>query len=1035
VLDDVRAHREADRRVGALLPDPFEEPVAAEAILDGPLHLGETEIDVHPLELPVQLREHLGRRRVDLGDRLGCHDHDTHGPVGCRESSVDAVAEHLCVCEEERRVEAEEEQPGHLSPLGVTHDVVVPLEAPHPPEDGGVRVPGPLEHREHGEADRDADTGEDAEYDDPEERRHREREVGAMHVEQPTQGGEVDEPRHGRDDDGRESRLRDVGEHPRPGDEHSCEQERRDDAGQLGPGSGRLRDGRSRRAARDRKALHEPRGDVRDAERRELTALVDALSETGRVAPRENARIGEREERDCESAERQPAKILDRRGRDRGRGQAARHLADDVDREIEDPDQGRGSDDSDQDARDDRREAPQPENHREARDPDHRRRRVDVIEPLDEPGDVVEHVAVRDGEAEQLGRLIDDHDHGDAPEVADPDGSREEIREEAEPCDPAREQEHADHEREEPGERHTLVGAHGEGHDGRGHDRRERRVRTEDEDAGGADEGIGEEWHERRVEAGHRGQAGKLRVGHALRHEQGGENEAGDDVVSQPRAPVPARERYPGDEWLGSAWPLLVLCLDARRHVHRTFTFVEATIRHVRGPEARRAVARARRGRRQARRYTRPTLASTPEALAHAHLEWDTPLYRMAVAQFDQAVPIADVPDDIAERLRYPERSTIVSIPVRLDDGRRVVFPGYRVQHSSVLGPTKGGIRYDYDVTLGECAALAMWMTWKCALLRLPYGGAKGGVRCDPRALSGAELERLTRRFTSELLPVIGPQEDIPAPDMATNEQTMAWMMDTYSMQRGYAVPEIVTGKPVSIGGSVFRHEATGAGVVMVINRACERLGWRLAGQRCVVQGFGNVGGIAATELAERGSTLVAVSDVSGGIHDPDGLDVPALHTYVREHGSLEGCAAGDRISNDELLELDCDILVLAAREDQITADNAPRIGARMIAEGANGPTSIEADTILSERGVPILPDVLTNAGGVTVSYFEWVQDLGRLFWTRDEIRAKLAAKLSDAFDRVWDLAAERSVPLRTGALAAGIREVSHALEARGLFP
>ena len=428
-------------------------------------------------------------------------------------------------------------------------------------------------------------------------------------------------------------------------------------------------------------------------------------------------------------------------------------------------------------------------------------------------------------------------------------------------------------------------------------------------------------------------------------------------------------------------------------------------------------------------------MASPPEALAHAQLEWDTPLYRMAVAQFDQAVPVADIPDDIAERLRFPERATIVSIPVRMDTGRRVVFPGYRVQHSSITGPTKGGIRYDPAVTLGECAALAMWMTWKCSLLRLPYGGAKGGVRCDPHSMSLGELERLTRRFTSELLPIIGPKEDIPAPDMATNEQTMAWMMDTYSMQSGYAVPEIVTGKPISIGGSVFRHEATGAGVVMVIARACDRLGWALAEQRCVVQGFGNVGGIAASELASLGATVVAVSDVSGGLHAEAGLDVAALHAYVLDHGSLEGCDAGEQITNDELLELDCDILVLAAREDQVTEFNAPRLRARMIAEGANGPTSLEADKILSERGIPVLPDVLTNAGGVTVSYFEWVQDLGRLFWTRDEIRAKLAEKLSNAFDRVWDMAEDRNVSLRTGALVAGIRQVSDALQARGIFP
>ncbi len=428
-------------------------------------------------------------------------------------------------------------------------------------------------------------------------------------------------------------------------------------------------------------------------------------------------------------------------------------------------------------------------------------------------------------------------------------------------------------------------------------------------------------------------------------------------------------------------------------------------------------------------------MASPPEALADAQLEWDTPLYRMAVAQFDQSVPHARIPPDIAERLRFPERATIVSVPVRMDDGRRVVFPGYRVQHSSILGPTKGGIRYDEEVTLGECAALAMWMTWKCALLRLPYGGAKGGVRCNPRALSIRETERLTRRFTSELLPIIGPQEDIPAPDMATNEQTMAWMMDTYSMQRGYAVPEIVTGKPVSIGGSVFRHEATGVGVVMVISRACDRLGWRLEEQRCVVQGFGNVGSVASLELHERGARVVAVSDVSGGLHDERGLDIPTLQAFVAENGSLAGCDMGRRITNEELLELDCDILVLAAREDQITAENASRVRTRMIAEGANGPTTLDADAILSGRGIPILPDVLTNAGGVTVSYFEWVQDLGRLFWTREEIRAKLAEKLSDAFDRVWDLSDERDILLRTAALVAGIREVSAALEARGIFP
>ena len=428
-------------------------------------------------------------------------------------------------------------------------------------------------------------------------------------------------------------------------------------------------------------------------------------------------------------------------------------------------------------------------------------------------------------------------------------------------------------------------------------------------------------------------------------------------------------------------------------------------------------------------------MAKLEETAAQAHLEWDTPLFETAIAQYELALPYADVSEAVAERLRYPERAVMFSVPVRMDDERRVVFAGYRVQHSSVLGPTKGGIRYDPEVTLGECAALAVWMTWKCALLRLPYGGAKGGVRCNPRQMSPRELEGITRRFTSELLPIIGPQEDIPAPDMATNEQTMAWMMDTYSMQVGHAVPEIVTGKPISIGGSVFRNEATGAGVVMVTARACERLGWNLAEQRCVVQGFGNVGGVAAQELVERGATVIAVSDASGGVYDAEGLDVHALTGFVREHGSLEACEAGTPISNEELLELPCDILVLAAREDQVTEENAHRIQARLISEGANGPTSLEADAILAERGIPILPDILTNAGGVTVSYFEWVQDLGRLFWGRDEIRGKLAEKLNDAFDRVWEISLERGITLRTAALVAGIREVASALDARGLYP
>jgi glutamate dehydrogenase (NAD(P)+) len=416
-------------------------------------------------------------------------------------------------------------------------------------------------------------------------------------------------------------------------------------------------------------------------------------------------------------------------------------------------------------------------------------------------------------------------------------------------------------------------------------------------------------------------------------------------------------------------------------------------------------------------------------------LEWDTPLFLMARAQFEQALPYADVSQMVAERLNFPERAVIVAVPLRRDDGAIEIFAGYRVQHSTVLGPTKGGIRYDAEVSLGECAALASWMTWKCALLRLPYGGAKGGIRCDPGALSPRELERLTRRFTSELVREIGPQTDIPAPDMATNEQTMAWMMDTYSMLVGHAVPEVVTGKPISVGGSIFRREATGAGVVMTTERACHRLGIELAQQRCVVQGFGNVGGVAASELHDKGATVIAISDVSGGLYAPDGLNIPELHEYIAQFGSLEGYDRGARITNEELLELPCDILIVAAREDQLTAENAPRVRAKLIVEGANGPTTIEADAIFAERGIPVVPDILANAGGVTVSYFEWVQDLGRLFWDRDEIRLKLAEKMMDAFDRVWSVSDEKGISLRLSAMVAAIREVGGALETRGIYP
>ena len=429
-------------------------------------------------------------------------------------------------------------------------------------------------------------------------------------------------------------------------------------------------------------------------------------------------------------------------------------------------------------------------------------------------------------------------------------------------------------------------------------------------------------------------------------------------------------------------------------------------------------------------------MASPPEALAHAHLEWDTPLYRMAVAQFDQAVPVAEIPDDIAERLRFPERSIIVSVPVRMDDGRRVVFPGYRVQHSSILGPTKGGIRYDLEVSLGECAALAMWMTWKCALLRLPYGGAKGGVRCD----AARALPRRDRAPDAALhvgaaalhRAAGGHPGSGHGHERADDGLDDGHVLDAARLRgardrdreadldRRLRVPARGDGRRRRHGHRARLHPARLA---------------RSPSSAASSRASGTSGASPRPSSHGLGAKVVAVSDVSGGIYSEDGLDIPASLEYVRANGSLEGCDAGERITNEELLELECDILVLAAREDQITAENAPRVRARMIAEGANGPTSLEADAILAERGIPILPDILTNAGGVTVSYFEWVQDLGRLFWTRDEIRAKLAEKLSYAFDRVWDLSEERGLSLRTAALVAGVREVSAALEARGIFP
>jgi glutamate dehydrogenase (NAD(P)+) len=371
-----------------------------------------------------------------------------------------------------------------------------------------------------------------------------------------------------------------------------------------------------------------------------------------------------------------------------------------------------------------------------------------------------------------------------------------------------------------------------------------------------------------------------------------------------------------------------------------------------------------------------------------------------------------------------------------LDDGSTKVFTGYRVQHHLTLGPTKGGLRYHPAVTLGEVAALAMWMSWKCALTGLPYGGAKGGITCDPAALSAGELERLTRRFTQEMIPFIGPQTDVMAPDMGTNEQTMAWIMDTYSVFTGSTVPGIVTGKPVGLGGSLGRREATGRGVAYLINRAADATGLDLTNSTAVVQGFGNVGSVTAFSLAKYGVKVMAVSDVQGGIYNPKGLDLAALEQYAAQHRGLAGFPGGEPVTNEQLLLLPCDILVPAALERQITEANAGRIQCRILAEAANGPTTPGADEILRQRPeIFLIPDVLCNAGGVVVSYFEWVQDLQSFFWSENEIADKLFRILEASWTRILNLSRKQNLPMRTAALSVGISRVYEAKNQRGLFP
>jgi len=404
------------------------------------------------------------------------------------------------------------------------------------------------------------------------------------------------------------------------------------------------------------------------------------------------------------------------------------------------------------------------------------------------------------------------------------------------------------------------------------------------------------------------------------------------------------------------------------------------------------------------------------------------------MARFDVAAEILGLESGVYQYLKTPVKQVIVSIPIQMDDGRIRVFEGYRVIHNNVLGPSKGGVRYAPDITLDEVKALAAWMTWKCAVVNIPFGGAKGGVKCDPSKLTKVELEKITRRYTANLLEIFGPDQDVPAPDMNTNEQIMAWIMDTYSMHVKRTETAVVTGKPLIIGGSLGRREATGRGVMIVTLAAMEKLGLKPKGARVAVQGFGNVGSVSAKLLGDAGCTIVGISDISGGYYRSDGIDINAAIDWVSHHGTLEGFSGGDPISQDELLTLDVDVLVPAAKEDQITAKNAPRIKAKIIAEGANGPTSAEADPILQEKGIVVIPDILANAGGVTVSYFEWVQNRQGYFWPLDQVNSRLERVMVEAFQNVWESAERYNVSLRIGAYVLAIDKVQQALKIRGIY-
>ena len=410
--------------------------------------------------------------------------------------------------------------------------------------------------------------------------------------------------------------------------------------------------------------------------------------------------------------------------------------------------------------------------------------------------------------------------------------------------------------------------------------------------------------------------------------------------------------------------------------------------------------------------------------------------WEMALQQLEDVAAKLKLESSILEVLRHPRRILIVSIPTRMDDGSERVFTGYRVQHSLHRGPGKGGIRYHPSVSLDEVKALAMWMTWKCAVVDIPYGGAKGGVTCDPRTMSKGELERMTRRFTTELLPILGPERDIPAPDLNTNPQVMAWMMDTYSMNIGYPVPGVVTGKPVSIGGSRGRVEATGRGVMITVRETTARLGIPLEGARVAVQGFGNVGRHASYFLQhECGCRIVAVSDYECGAHNEAGLNIELPSALTRESGRLPNFKGATEITNDELLALDCDILIPAAMENQITSANAANVKARMVVEAANGPITPEADAILREKGVVVVPDILANAGGVTVSYFEWVQGREEYFWALPEVNQRLESIMKNSCDEILEIYLREKIDMRTAAYMLGVGRIAEAIRIRGIYP